>query len=53
MGKKNVTISVNKELYDKYVAHCKKNGYVISRKFEIFMEEELERTDVEGKNVKK
>jgi len=43
MAKKNVTISVDEELYDKYVAHCKKNGYVISRKFEIFMEEELKK----------
>lgn len=43
MAKKNVTISVDEKIYNDYVAHCKKNGYVISRKFEIFMEEELKK----------
>jgi len=41
MPSRNVTLSVNSDLYDKYKEHCKKKGLLISRQFEIMMEEQL------------
>lgn len=38
---KNVTLSVDSETYEKYSDYCKKNGIVISKRFEIFMQKEL------------
>ncbi|MEM4270608.1 MAG: hypothetical protein QXO70_00775 [Candidatus Pacearchaeota archaeon] len=38
---KNVTLSVDSEIYDKYSEYCKKNGLIISKRFEIFMQKEL------------
>lgn len=38
---KNITLKVNKELYDKYRAHCKKRGWIVSRQVEIMMENQL------------
>ena len=45
MGRKNITVKVDEDLYDKYKAHCKDKGLVISRKFEIFAEKELKKED--------
>jgi hypothetical protein len=45
MVSKNVTLRVNADLYDKYRAYCKDKGLLISRQFEIMMEEELENKD--------
>ena len=42
MSSKNVTLNVDEDLYDKYRAFCKKKGWIISRQFEIIMEEQLE-----------
>jgi len=42
MVSKNVTLSVNAELYDRYKKFCKKKGLLISRQFEIMMEEQME-----------
>lgn len=39
--KKNITLRVDGKIYDRYRKHCKKLGYIVSRKFEIFMEKEL------------
>jgi hypothetical protein len=39
--KKNVTLYLNSALYDKYVEHCKKEGLMLSRQFEKFIEKEL------------
>jgi len=47
MDTKNITLKVNSELYDKYRVFCKKKGWIVSRKFEIMMEEQLE----DNKNV--
>jgi len=41
MSLKNVTLSVDEDLYGKYRAFCKKKGWVISRQFEIMMEEQM------------
>ena len=42
MDTKNITLKVNSELYDKYREYCKKKGLIVSRQFEICMEERLE-----------
>ena len=42
MPSKNVTLNVDKELYDKYREFCKKKGWIVSRQFEIMMEEQME-----------
>jgi hypothetical protein len=43
MGSKNITLKVDEKLYNAYKEYCKKKGLVISRQFEIFVEEELKR----------
>jgi hypothetical protein len=47
MESKNITLKVNSETYDKYRELCKKKGWILSRQFEILMEEQLEK---EGEN---
>ncbi|MHC1630861.1 MAG: hypothetical protein ACXQT4_00970 [Methanotrichaceae archaeon] len=42
MPSKNVTLSVDEDLYNKYREFCKKKGWLISRQFEIMMEEQME-----------
>jgi len=39
--KKNVTLYLNSVLYDKYVEYCKKEGLMLSRQIEKFIEEQL------------
>ena len=41
MESKNITLRVNSELYDKYRELCKKKGWLLSRQFEIMMEEQI------------
>lgn len=41
MGKKRVTLFVESEIYDKFKEYCDKNGLVLSKRFERFMEGEL------------
>lgn len=41
MSSKSVTLKVESELYDKYREYCKKKGLIVSRQFEIMMEEQL------------
>lgn len=41
--KKNVTLYINSELYEKYVEHCKNEGLALSRQIERFIEKELEK----------
>ncbi len=43
MPSKSVTLKVDSELYDKYREYCKKKGLIISRQFEIFIENELKK----------
>lgn len=40
-NKKNVTISVDKDIYNKYTKSCKNKGLVVSRQFELLMEKHL------------
>ena len=47
MPSRNVTLSVDEDIYDKYGAFCKKKGLLVSRQFEIMMEKHMEE---EGKN---
>ena len=44
--KKNVTLHLNSKLYENYSEYCKKEGIVLSRQIEKFIEKEL------GKNAK-
>lgn len=41
MPSKNVTLNVDEDLYDKYREFCKKKGLIISRQFEIMIEEQM------------
>ena len=41
MESKNITLRVNSQLYDRYRELCKIKGLLISRQFEIMMEEKL------------
>ena len=46
MSNKNVTLSVDSGIYDKYSEYCKENGIVISKKFELFMKKELKQNGI-------
>jgi hypothetical protein len=48
MASKNVTLSVDEDIYEKYKDFCKKKGWLISRQFEIMMEEQLKNKDGEN-----
>jgi len=39
--KKNVTLYMNSKLYGEYVEFCKKEGFMLSRQIEKFIEKEL------------
>ena len=41
MDTKNITLKVNSKLYDDYRDFCKRKGWIISRQFELFVEEQL------------
>ena len=43
MASKNVTLKVNSRVYDEYRYYCKNKGLIISKQFENFMFEELEK----------
>jgi len=43
---KTVSIKIDPELYDKYKTHIKKLGLTISRRFEVFMKQELDITEI-------
>lgn len=43
MSSKNITLKVDEKLYLTYKELCKKKGLVISRQFEIFVENELKK----------
>jgi len=48
MPSKSVTLKVDSNIYDKYRMFCKKKGIVVSRQFEIMMEEHLKNRSVEN-----
>ena len=45
MKTKNITLKVNSNLYDKYREYCRKKGLIISRQFEIMIENQLKERD--------
>ena len=45
MQSKNITLKVNSELYDTYREYCKKKGLIVSRQFEIMIEEQLRKEE--------
>ena len=46
MASKNITLKVDEVLYRDYKEYCKKKGLIISRQFEIFVEEELKKNNL-------
>ena len=52
MGKKNVTISVDEDIYTRYSKFCKKKGWVLSRQLELAMEEHLNNHEKDMKKDK-
>jgi hypothetical protein len=46
MESKNITLRVNSQLYENYKDFCKKKGWLLSRQFEIMMEEQLKKEDI-------
>ncbi len=41
MAQKNVTLSLDERVYEKYKDFCKKNAIALSRSIEVFMQEKL------------
>ncbi len=41
MVKKNVTVSLDEEIYEEYKRYCQTNGVALSRSIEIFMENKM------------
>ena len=41
MAQKNVTLSLDESVYDKYKDFCKKNAVALSRSIEVFMQEKM------------
>ena len=39
--RKNVTLHLNSELYNRYSQYCKKEGIILSRQVEKFIEEQM------------
>ena len=46
MAQKNVTLSLDEDIYDNYKEFCTKNAIALSRSIDVFMEEKIEK---EGK----
>ena len=44
MGTKNITLKVSSDLYNQYREYCKKKGWIVSRQFEILMENHLRKS---------
>jgi len=43
MLSKNVTLKVDSKIYDEFRGYCKKKGLIVSKQFENFMFETLEK----------
>lgn len=48
MGKKTVSLSIDKEIYEKYRKYCEKKGIILSKQVELFMQKELEKNGKES-----
>lgn len=40
--KKKVTLSIDADVYDDYTKYCEENGFVVSKRVELFMKKEVE-----------
>jgi hypothetical protein len=47
MSKKNVTLSLEEGVYEKYQEYCTKNAVALSRSIELFMEKKLKEEENE------
>ena len=45
MAKKTISLSVKEEIYEKYKKYCEEKGIILSKQFENFMKEELNKKD--------
>ena len=45
MGQKNVTLSLDDGIYEKYKEYCKKNAVALSRSIEVFMEDTVKKEE--------
>jgi len=45
MTNKRVTLSVDSKIYDEYKKYCEEKGMILSKQFEIFMNNELRKND--------
>ena len=50
--KKNVTLHLNSKLYDEYSEYCKKEGIVLSRQIEKFIEIKLTEENRKNDSIK-
>lgn len=41
MGKKIISLSVEEDIYEQYKKYCEEKGIILSKQFENFMKEEL------------
>lgn len=46
MESKNITLRVNSKLYETYKEFCKKKVWLLSRQFEIMIEEQLKKEGI-------
>lgn len=43
MGQKNITLSLDEEIYNEYKRYCRRNAIALSRSVEKFMKEQIEK----------
>ena len=43
MVNKRVTLSVDSKIYDEYKKYCEEKGIILSKQFELFMKDQLEK----------
>ena len=48
MAKKVISLSVEEEVYDEYRKFCEERGIILSKQFENFMKEELNKNNKKG-----
>jgi hypothetical protein len=51
MKKRNVTLSLDRNVYSKYKFYCQQNAIALSRSIEIFMEEQTKNFEEEKKSL--
>jgi len=45
MAQKNVTLSLDENIYDNYKEFCKKNAIALSRSIEVFMQDKIKKEE--------